>query len=250
MYDLVCIVPLYGKNCKDISLRMVSSLAIQETTYKVKYMFFYDSTVDQDAILQLMLLMRIHSKDFDILYSSEVCSGHKRNIGLDFAEKNSKYVWCLDQDDYLLREDAIQNILDFCLKRNIDIFKIKYDLPGILDQENKNIISVIPTMPWQYVVRTDLINDCRFNENNEYGSDIPYSIRVLIKTGYIKINDQLSINYIKLPLSFSVSLYFYNYLNPDSYMAEHALSESNKKDKEVDYAYSELRKLREEFENR
>ena len=250
MYDLVCIVPLYGADCENVSLRMISSLAIQKTSYKVKYLFYYDDTVSTFAVDQVKFLMGNRKLFYDIYKVDKTCSGHKRNLGLEFAQKRSKYVWCLDQDDYLLREDAIQNILDFCLKRNIDIFKIKYDLPGILDQENKNIISVIPTMPWQYVVRTDLINDCRFNENNEYGSDIPYSIRVLVKTGYIKINDQLSINYIKPPLSFSVSLYFYNYLNPDSYMAEHALSESSKKDHEVDYAYGELRKLRAEFENR
>lgn len=250
MYDLVCIVPLYGVDCENVSLRMISSLAIQKTSYKVKYLFYYDKTVSNLAIDQVKFIMSNRDISYDVINSEQTCSGYKRNLGLDFAEKNSKYVWCLDQDDYLLREDAIQNILRTCFEDNIDIFKIKYNLPDIIDEQNRNIISVIPTMPWQYVVRTDLIDDCRFNEENEYGSDIPYSIKLLVKTGYIKVNDKLTINYLKLPKTFSISLYFYNYLNPLSYMTEHATAQSDKKNKEVEYALGELRKLREQYENR
>lgn len=250
MYDLVCIVPLYGVDCENVSLRMISSLAIQKTSYKVKYLFYYDKTVSNLAIDQVKFIMSNRDISYDVINSEQTCSGYKRNLGLDFAEKNSRYVWCLDQDDYLLREDAIQNILRTCFECNIDIFKIKYNLPDIIDEQNRNIISVIPTMPWQYVVRTDLIDDCRFNEENEYGSDIPYSIKLLVKTGYIKVNDKLTINYLKLPKTFSISLYFYNYLNPLSYMTEHATAQSDKKNKEVEYALGELRKLREQYENR
>lgn len=250
MYDLVCIVPLYGESCEDVSLRMISSLALQKTKFSVKFLFYYDNTVSKDALGQIISLFKGRHNDYDIIYSGQTCSGYKRNLGLKFAEENSKYVWLLDQDDYLLTDKVIDIALTYLLQSNDKVFKITFRIPDYIDAENNKIIHSIPTMPWQYIIRTDLIKGYKFNENNEYGSDVPYTIRFLAMNDYIKINEDLSVTYKKMLPAVNYSLYFYNYLNPHSYMSTHLTIKEEPKHSQMDYAYSEIRKVKEEYENR
>lgn len=250
MYDLVCIVPLYGENCEDVSLRMVSSLALQKTSFKVKYLFYYDSTVPKKAILQIMELLSHRNIDYDILFSEMTCSGHKRNMGLEFARKNSKYVWLVDQDDYLLRDDTIQTILYLCVNNNLDVFKVSYSLPDNIGEQNIKIIRSIPTMPWQYVIKTELLDGYSFNETLEYGSDVQFSIRFLAMNEYIKIAENLTIQYLRLPPAIKSNLYFYNYLNENSYMCHHAELTEGKKIVQQQEAFSEIAKIKEEYETK
>ena len=249
MYDLVCVLPLYGKNCKDVSLRMISSLAIQKTSYKVKYMFYYDDTVDNDALNQITFLMSGRYIEYEIIHSEKTCSGHKRNLGLRYAEKNAKYVWLLDQDDYLEYEDTIGVVLGYCLEKDLNLLKLPFRTPGYLDKQNTKIIHNIPTMPWQYIVRTDLLDEIAFKEDNEYGSDIPYSIKLLVKTGYAVINEDLSIHYLKFPSTCSIPMYYYNYLNKNSYMGNYVKFNNNDMLVQQEYGKNELRKIKEEYEN-
>ena len=245
MYDLTCVVPLYGANCEDVSLRMVSSLAIQNTNYSVKYMFYYDDTVSRKAIAQIDSLFQIHNKDYDIVYCEKSCSGYKRNKGLEYAVENSKYVWFIDQDDYLMSEYAISLILEYPLIYNLPILRINFEIPELVNEENKKYIYGTITMPWIYIFRTDLIKKYRFGEDSEYGSDIPVTIEFLLDNGYYKFYE----NDIKLECIKNISyirgkLYFYNYLNANSYMYKHAVNEGNIKDGEVDEAVNMLIKLR------
>ena len=249
MYDLVCVLPLYGKDCKDVSLRMISSIALQKTKFKVKYLFYYDDSVDAEAIQQVSFLLRGRDFDIDIIHTKKSCSGYKRNLGLRYAEKNAKYVWLLDQDDYLEYEDAIDIILNYCLKENPKILKLLFRTPSYLDEQNTKIIHSIPTMPWQYVVRTDLLDGISFKEDNEYGSDISYSIQLLVKNKYAVINDELTMNYVELPPICSIPLYYYNYLNKNSYMGNYAMFNDQDMIKQQDYGYAELRKIKEKYEN-
>lgn len=249
MYDLVCVLPLYGKNCEDVSLRMISSMALQKTTFKVKYLFYYDDTVSTKTLNQIIFLMDSRNIDYEIIKSEKTCSGYKRNLGLRYAEKNAKYVWLLDQDDYLEYEDAIDIILKYCLKENPKILKLLFRTPSYLDEENTKIIHSIPTMPWQYVVKTDLLDGISFKEDNEYGSDIPYSIQLLVKNGYAVVNNELTMNYVKLPPTCAIPLYYYNYLNKNSYMGNYAMFNDQDMIKQQDYGYAELRKIKEKYEN-
>ena len=252
MYDLTVILPLYGKDCEDVSLRMVSSLALQKTQFNVKYLFYFDKTVSVGAIYQIESLFRRRhpEKDYDIIYSNETCSGYKRNLGLKFAEENSKYVWLVDQDDYIISDDVIEIVLKFLLGNNERAFKISFATPDYLDEENNKIIHSIPTMPWQYIVRTDLIKGYRFREDGEYGSDVPFSIRFLVMNDYMKVNDDLTVSIKTLMPQIRNNLYFYNYLNPNSYMSTHLYKTETTKEDEREYAYSEIRKVKEEYENR
>lgn len=249
MYDLVCVLPLYGKNCEDVSLRMISSMALQKTTFKVKYLFYYDDTVSTQALNQIVFLMDSRNIDYEIIKSEKTCSGYKRNLGLRYAEKNAKYVWLLDQDDYLEYEDSIDIILKYCLKENPKILKLLFRTPSYLDEQNTKIIHSIPTMPWQYVVKTDLLNGISFKEDNEYGSDIPYSIQLLVKNGYAVVNNELTMNYVELPPTCAIPLYYYNYLNKNSYMGNYAMFNDQDMIKQQDYGYAELRKIKEKYEN-
>lgn len=248
MYDLTCIVPLYGKNCEDVSLRMVSSLALQKTRFSVKYLFYYDDTVSIHTLTQIDNLFGRRGKDYSAVYSNKTCSGHKRNLGLRFAEANSTYVWLLDQDDYLLRDDVIELILQYLNGTNGEVFKVTFTVPDSIDEGNNQIIHSIPTMPWQYVVRTDLISGYAFNEENEYGSDVPFSIRFLVMHDYMKVNEDLSVTFKKILPAFKNSIYLYNYLNPNSYMSSHLTMKEEPKHSEMDYAYGEIRKVKEEKE--
>ena len=249
MYDLVCVLPLYGKNCEDVSLRMISSMALQKTTFKVKYLFYYDDTVSTKTLNQIIFLMDSRNIDYEIIKSEKTCSGYKRNLGLRYAEKNAKYVWLLDQDDYLEYEDAIDIILKYCLKENPKILKLLFRTPSYLDEQNTKIIHSIPTMPWQYVVKTDLLDGISFKEDNEYGSDITYSIQLLVKNGYAVVNNELTVNYVELPPICAIPLYYYNYLNKNSYMGNYAMFNDQDMIKQQDYGYAELRKIKEKYEN-
>ena len=248
MYDLVCVVPLYGKNCEDTSLRMVSSLALQKAIHKIKYKFYYDDTVSEQTLSQIKYLLDNRNIDYDITYSELTCSGHKRNMGIKYAIENSKYIWLVDQDDYLLRNDTLEVIISICLHYNLDIFKVSYSVPDNIGKGNEDTIRTIPTMPWQYVVRTDLLEGYAFDEVMEYGSDVPFSIRLLVMNKYMKVNKDLSVSYVKVLPAIEHKLYFYNYLNEDSYMYYHAVAGSEVKEDQREKAFAEIAKVKEEFE--
>ena len=154
----------------------------------------------------------------------------------------------MDQDDYLMREDAVDIILRYCLEHNTDVFKIFYSLPDNLSEGNREGILKTATMPWQYIVRTDIIDDCYFKEDIEYGSDIPYTIKMLVKNKYMTVLDNLNVKFIKLPTYCNQSLYFYNYLNQNSYMNYHTASGQSNKNKQINEAFIELQKIKDEYD--
>ena len=251
MCDLVCVIPLYGDDCQDVSLRMVSSLALQKTGYIVKYVFYYDDTVSRATINQICFLMsqrgRILDKDYYIFYSEITSSGHKRNLGLKFALENSIYVWFLDQDDYLLRDDAIQIILYNCYKAQLDAVQIKFNIPDSVDAANRKTIFNTPTMPWKYIFKTSKLEGYAFREDCEYGSDIPITIRYLSDNDHIKFNDDLTFNFYidnQIP-TIKATIYFYNYLNTNSHMYSFAIKDKEHQKEPMDKAYTLIREIKE-----
>ena len=250
MYDITCVIPLYGKTCEDTSLRMVSSLALQKTDYSVKYLFYYDDTVSKDALAQIYFLFKGRNIDYDVIYSNKTCSGYKRNMGIEWAQKNSKYIWFIDQDDYLVNDDVFESTIPALLKYNLPCIKVTYNIPDYINAFNRENILKTPTMPFQYIIRTDLIDDCRFDEDIEYGSDINYVIKFLLEQGYYKFSeDSTMLNLAKDFPTITTIQYFYNYLNENSYMNKHAVSEHKTKQEEINHAISILEKLKERFDN-
>lgn len=248
-YDLTCVIPLYGENCEDTSLRMVSSLAVQKTNYKVRYLFFVDDTVSQKAIDQINYLIGGKGIEYHILASKETSSGYKRNIGIDMSLDESEFIWFIDQDDYLIKNETFDIILDsFSLYPTLNFARIMFLVPDNIGAFNEKTIYNTPTMPFQWVIRTELLRDCRFRTDVEYGSDIPITISILAKEKFIRFNKDLTFAYIKDLPRFNIVLYYYNYLNNNSYMNKHTHLEDEKKQKEIDKAYEIIAEIRDKYE--
>ena len=251
MYDLGIILPLYGNDCAVVSDKMVKSLFYQKIeNHKVKYVFFYDKTVQSEAIVNIInneLISRNPNISIELHYTGEhTASGYKRNIGIQRCS-DCKYMWLVDQDDFIIYNDAVEKLLD-CIEERPDepVFKLTFSIPEqVAKMPNGKAIFGIPTMPWQYVFKYDEVKNYRFAENCEYGSDIPVTIYFLVDHGYYKIeNEQGSMSYGKNSLStVKIPIYFYNYLNPNSCLGQNNL-ELNNMAKEI--AYPLFRKKLEE----
>lgn len=247
-YDLTCVIPLYGDNCEDTSLRMVSSLAVQKTKYKVRYLFFDDETVSEKTLEQINYLLGGRNIDFHIIASSKTSSGYKRNRGIEMSLDVSKYIWFIDQDDFLVKTDTFDIILDGLTDYpELSFAKVKFLVPDNIGEENQKIIYNIPTMPFQYIIKTEELRDLRFKIDMEYGSDIPITISLLAKGKYIKFNKDLSFQLVKEIPKFNYLLYYYNYLNTHSYMREHTYMEIDKKQKQIDDAYNVIAEVRDKY---
>ena len=251
MNDLLCVIPLYGNDCERVSLRMVSSLAIQETKYDVTYLFIYDDTVSLDALINIKLLLRNSKIKFVMMKSDKQRSGYKRNKGIRYASENGfNYIWFLDQDDYIIKDNVFDPILYFLYHNNAEVLRIGFELPDTIDEQNKKNLMITVTMPWLYIIKVELIKDYRFNEEHEYGSDVPYTIRFLANRGYIKILPDAKLRIVKEIYTSVISLYYYNYLNDNSYMGKHFHMEGSEKQEEVDYAINEILKVKTEAESK
>ena len=249
MFDLTCVIPLYGDTCEQVSLRMIASLAVQQTRYNVHYMFMYDNTVPLSVMKNIGCLLS-GKQQFDFVNCADkTCSGYKRNTGLKIAVETSNYVWFLDQDDYLVRDDTFEIILDSCYQHNFNAIQIRFTVPDTLDNYNKNVILKTPTMPWKYIYKTSNIADYRFEEDCEYGSDIPMTIRYLAENNHMKFNEDLTLNiYNPIPMLKPV-MYFYNYLNANSHMYTFAEKTTDEQKAPIEHAYEIMGRIKSNCES-
>ena len=250
-YDLTCVIPLYGDNCENVSLKMVSSLATQETKYKIRYLFFSDKTVSDKAIEQIHYLLSGRKTEYCVIHCPDTSSGSKRNLGIQLSLDVSQYIWFIDQDDYLVKPNTFDIILDALAKYPfLNLVKIKFLAPDNITDYNQKSIYDTPTMPFLWIIKTEKLRDLRFRTDMEYGSDVPITIELLAEEGYIKFNDDetATFKYTKTIPHFEVLLYYYNYLNDHSYIRKHCLMEKDKKEKEIKAAIDVIKGIREKYE--
>lgn len=256
MLDLAVIIPLYGKNCEDVSLRMISSLAIQKTKYNVEYEFYYDDTVSKSTLNQIRYLLDYRDINYNIFHCEKSASGYKRNLALEYAKENAKYVWFIDQDDYLISDYTFEYILNGLTSiSGVTCLKINFAVPDktVIGEFNYNTIIKTPTMPWLYVIRTDKLDGLYFMENMEYGSDIPYTINFLVSNGYYAFDeDGITLHQIKpfVTLNPNLPLYYYNYLNINSYMNKHAKTNGKQKEIEIEKASALLQECKDKHKEK
>ena len=189
--DIAIIVP-----CKDleqyIKPLLLSFHQLNLKNISCQFIFVLDDCQDktQDIIEYYM-------KDFDCLIIN--CNVHScglgRNIGIE--NSNSKYIWFVDGDDWIIYPDVLQNCLAIMETQNLDIIKIKYI---------SNFFTLdYYSMVWQYIFRRDFIGDLRFLEVQ------PSEDVVFMNELNKKIPDGKIIFY-------QIPSYFYNYERPGSNM--------------------------------
>ena len=191
MNDIAIIVP-----CKDLEqyikplLLSFHQLNLENISYQI--IFVLDNCKDntQGVIEQYMQDMGC------VIITCDVRScGLARNIGLEHS--NSKYVWFIDGDDWIIYPDVLQNCLTIMETQNLDIIKIKYI---------SNFFTLdYYSMVWQYIFRRDFIGDLRFLEIQ------PSEDVVFMDELNKKIPDG-KVTFYQIPS------YFYNYERPGSNM--------------------------------
>lgn len=136
---------------------------------------------------------------YDMNYMIIDCVVHScglaRNIGLECS--NSKYVWFIDGDDWIIYPDALQNCLAIMEQQELNIIKIKY-------VSNYYTIDYY-SMVWQYIFKRDFIGDLRFVEMQP-SEDVVFMN---------EINKKISDNQI---IFYKIPTYYYNYERPGSNM--------------------------------
>ena len=208
MYDLTFILPLYGENFFTTSLMMFSSLLRIRTSKSINVLVFYDETTpieSIDYIEQLIEQCKSKNISFEFIFSENTHSGYKRNKGIEKASENSKYIWLIDQDDWLLIEEIDKLILladELIEKEKRPLVRIDFQRQTLVGA--KTNIDEVLSMPWQYIIDAKIAAKYKFDETVEMNSDVPFIFGIIEGeniTELMKTND---------------AMYYYNYLSPDS----------------------------------
>lgn len=220
-YKLICVIPLY-KTTSRLVMPLIASLTRHNGSNLVFYKFYYDDTVPQkilSLIKEILIACQTGTYGFDFEYCKNSHSGYKRNLGIQYALKyNIKYIWFIDQDDWLLEPFVFDSAIQALEQNNTPIIRVDFDVPKNLGDFNIKTIKGTATMPWQYVFEVESIKDYKFSETIEYGSDISFVIFYLLDHKYLIQEDVNKFYWINMmPLS-KIPLYFYNYLNSSSVM--------------------------------
>ena len=190
--DLSVIIPVF--NLEHYIGRMIESLQSQDLgDYKVEYIAVLNNCTDRSE--EIIRASGIFSK---VLFCEEQGCGCARNVGIDHAE--GKYIWFMDGDDWLLRDDAIKYLLDHVDGRPI------MRIPFESDAYHAEYFSMV----WQYIIKREEVKDLRFRQRQP-GEDDDYMRRVLERTGY-----QAAL--FKYVPALDKPLYYYNYLRAGSNM--------------------------------
>ena len=190
--DLSVIIPVF--NLEHYIGRMIESLQSQDLgDYKVEYIAVLNNCTDRSE--EIIRASGIFSK---VLFCEEQGCGCARNVGIDHAE--GKYIWFMDGDDWLLRDDAIKYLLDHVDGRPI------MRIPFESDAYHAEYFSMV----WQYILKREDVKDLRFRQRQP-GEDDDYMRRALERTGY-----QAAL--FKYVPALDKPLYYYNYLRAGSNM--------------------------------
>ena len=190
--DISIIIPVF--NLEHYIGKMIESLKAQDLgDYSVEYIAVLNNCTDRSEEI-----IRESGIFNEVLFCTEQGCGCARNVGLDHA--HGEYIWFLDGDDWLLRDDAIKYILDHIDGRPI------MRVPFMSDAYHSECFGMV----WQYVLKRDEVKDIRFRKVQP-AEDEDYMRKVLGKIGY-----QASL--WKYVPALDKPLYYYNYLRAGSNM--------------------------------
>lgn len=160
-YMLNLIIPCY--NLEKWIEPCLNSICIQNNNLNIKRkaIFICDNCTDNTENI-IRETMKKSNWEWEIYIAHEGCAGGARNIGLEHC--NSKYIWFIDGDDWLVGEDAIDTVLDCMLRDDMDIvqFKIRSNVNPLGEFGGGTV--------WTAMFSKRLIGDYRFN-NRQNGED-------------------------------------------------------------------------------
>ena len=189
--DIAIIVP-----CKDLEqyikplLLSFHQLNLKNISYQI--IFVLDDCKDNT---QEIIESYMNDMDCTIINCNVHSCGLARNIGINYS--NSKYIWFVDGDDWIIYPDVLQNCLTTMEAQNLDIIKLKY----ISNFYTLDYYSMV----WQYIFRRDFIGEIRF-------SKVQPSEDVLFMN---EINKKIPDGKV---IFYQIPSYFYNYERPGSNM--------------------------------
>lgn len=185
--ELAVIVPVYNLE-KHITPLLDSLIAQQIGDHTVEYVFVLNNCTDESE-----RVIRESGLDCRIMNCEIQGCGPARNAGIEATD--SKYIWFMDGDDWLISETAIRDVLDVANAYNLPMLRIPF--------KSDRFVWQYFSMVWQYLFRRDLVEEIRF-PNKQPAEDDEYTAAALSKLGLTPWG------YLMLP-SISYPLYFYNY---------------------------------------
>lgn len=169
-YDLQIIIPAY--NVENYIEECIESILNQKTKYKILIIIINDGSTDNTNIL---LNKYINISNIKIINQKNKGISEARNCGL--KEIFAKYIMFLDSDDILLN-GAIDNLLDFSLKNDLDIVEGGYYsyvngkfFEGKVHKNtlgNNNLFG----FPWGKVIKNKIFINLRFPLKTQYEDSI------------------------------------------------------------------------------
>lgn len=194
--DLSVIVPVY--NLEKYISPLLESLKKQKVgAYEVEYIFVLNKCTDNS---EKVIREEAEPLNPTIINCEYQGCGNARNAG--FEEARGDYIWFMDGDDWLTRNDAIKDALDKAYGKGLDIMRVPFDSNSF----NYNYFSMV----WQYIFRKEFIEEFRFSHIQPCEDD-EFMVKVLNKAGYSPAT------YLKMPHLNKVA-YHYNYMREGSNM--------------------------------
>lgn len=194
--DLSVIVPVY--NLENYISPLLESLKKQKVgAYQVEYIFVLNNCTDES---ERVIKEKGNALDPIIVNCEYQGCGNARNTGFEIAR--GEYIWFMDGDDWLTRDDAIKDTLDKVYDRGLDILRIPFESNSF----NYNYFSMV----WQFVFRKGFIEEFRFSHIQPCEDD-EFMVKVLNKAGYSPAT------YLKMTHLNRVA-YHYNYMREGSNM--------------------------------
>ena len=192
-YMLNLIIPCH--NLEKWIIPCLESICAQKNNLKVrrKAIFICDNCTDNTQLI-IEDIMGKSEWEYEIYEAHEGSPGGARNVGLEHC--NSRYIWFIDGDDWIVGDDSIDIILDCMLRDDMDIVEFK-------TRSNANPLGIQGSgTAWNAMYSKRIIGDYRFNDKQN-GEDNDF---------YEEMHVNRNAKFGRIALA----PYFYNYPRKDS----------------------------------
>lgn len=169
--DLSIIVPCH--NLEDWISPLLKSIVAQTNNLGIEreIIFVCDKCTDKTYRV-ISNKMRRSKWKYTIIRVNEGCPGGARNRGLELA--TGKYIWFIDGDDWLVRNDAIDTFYNAIATSDCNIMEC-------MIQSRKHPEGKFGSGTcWRFIYTRDIIGDTRF-DNTQNGQDSRFNHVVLNK---------------------------------------------------------------------
>lgn len=204
-YELSIIVPAY--NCEKYIDECIESI-IKQKNNLIEIIIINDGSTDKT--LEKCENLQKQYQNIKIINQKNSGVSYSRNIGIENA--SGKYIMFVDSDDYL-EENSLEKIQEL-LSENIDVLRYSYIIKDknkntevIFEKETFNLIKqrdkffekffqkTNQNVIWGQVIKKELLNDIKFNDNIFYGEDLLFNCELYNKCKNIKYTNTILYNY-------------------------------------------------------